>query len=631
MASLLVHAILPLVVVEAIPLTRGRRRKLRWLGVALACAPDLDMATFAFELRTTDLWGHRGAWHSLGMAALAATVVTLIFFRFPPRGSAPGSHVRKALFWRSFAFLLGAAASHGVLDAFTAGEAGVALLWPLSTARWLSPVDIVAACPGGASEYFSHWGLLTFANELLFIVIPSLLLLGIYRHLARRPGTAPRVPIRRTAMRIVAWLAIAVGARVALPETFAPHLERRIEPMGTAIAGDPKDIPTRGLPDGRLVTSFDEVRQRGLLERTLAPREAPWSSSFFPSWFGGEGGRWSEGSARLAYRTLTGFAPPSESEAKSWMARAASGDAEAQRRIFTLAPVEKIDLALGRLDFPATVQAQKLSHNGHPRYWSGRCNGVAAASMVEPEPFRVVDVTGVDGNHVRFHPNDVKSLLSVAYYEPQVKLSIGDNCNEVAFDAAAPCNMSPAVFLLALWNRLGIAEHTFIVDALPNIARQYYVVADATVHLVRPPYPPDDAPIDAALRPKVRSFVDVTIDLTLSSTTLTYRDVDHLDPAVPDGTAYRKVGVVPVRMHFSATLALGEGSELLGGRWTGTPANGIDVVMDVDGPPKVLPNGRLEAADQVPWALVRAIAKASVLPPPGLPTLDLRTDCEGCR
>lgn len=630
MASLLVHAILPMVVVEAFPLTRARRRKLRWLGAALACVPDLDLATFAFELRTTDLWGHRGAFHSLGVAAIAATLATLLFFRLPPRRG-PGTHARRALYWRSFAFLFVAAASHGLLDAFTAGEARVALLWPLSSARWLSPLAVVAVCPGGASEYFSHWGLLTVANELLFVVIPSLLLLSIYRHLARRPGTPPRVPVRRTATRVVGWLAIAAGARLAMPETFAPHVERRIEPMGGEVAGDPKDIPTRGLPDGRLVTRFDEIRGRGLLDRPLVPREAPWSSSFFPSWFGGEGGRWSEGSARLAYRTLTGFAPPTEGEAKGWIARAASGDAEAQRRLFTLAPVEKVDLVLGRLDFPATVQAQKLSHNGHPRYWSGRCNGVAAASMVEPEPFRVVDVTGVDGNHVRFHPNDVKSLLSVAYYEPQVKLSIGDNCTDVAFDAAAPCNMSPAVFLLALWNRLGIAERTFIVDALPNIARQYYVVAEAGVHLGRAPYPPDDAPIDPALRPRARSFVDLGIDLTLSSTTLTYRDVDHIDPAVPDGTAYRKVGVVPVRMHFTATLVLGDDSEILGGRWTGTPADGIDVVVEVDGPPKVLPSGRLETADQLPWPLIRALAKASVLPPPAVPTLDVRTECDGCR
>ena len=42
---------------------------------------------------------------------------------------------------------------------------------------------------------------------------------------------------------------------------------------------------------------------------------------------------------------------------------------------------------------------------------------------------------------------------------------------------------------LALLNRLGLAKDTFLIDALPTIAKQYYAVAGARVHLRGEPHP----------------------------------------------------------------------------------------------------------------------------------------------
>ena len=83
---------------------------------------------------------------------------------------------------------------------------------------------------------------------------------------------------------------------------------------------------------------------------------------------------------------------------------------------------------------------------------------------------------------MRFHPNDVKALLSVAYYVSNTHKSIGLECEAVtSFDMGATCSMNPAVLVLAITNRIGIARRSFLVDAIPNIAKQFYPVAEATV------------------------------------------------------------------------------------------------------------------------------------------------------
>ena len=607
MASLLAHAAVPLIARQAFPVPGGLERRLAVVAVLCACWPDLDLLTLAFEIRPNELLGHRGLSHSLFTAAVVALVAGVVGFRKLGLGSRP--------WWRVVAFLFGAAASHGLLDALTTGDIGVALFAPLENGRHLAPFKLLPVCPGGMNEYFGAWGMWTLANEVLYVLIPLALVVSVLRD--------PELK-RRMAMTAGAWLAGVVLLRTAMPEYFTPSVARIIKPVGTTEAGNPKDIPHDDLPDGKLVTRLSELRARGLFDTTLAPANPMWSSSFFPAWFGGEGGRWADGAPRLVWRTLFGFQAPTEEQGKAWLA-------SSDPRIFTLAPTEKIDLAFGRLGFPTTRQSLAGTHNRKPmpRYWNGRCNGIATASMATPEPFRVVDVIGVDGSHIRFHPNDVKSLLALAYDEPKTRLPIGDVCDEVKFDAGATCSMNPAVLVLALLNRLGIAKDTFLIDALPTIAKQYYAVASARVHLRGEPHPKGSTPIDAALAPRVVSLVDVDMELTLSSTTLAYARANVKDPASADGTRYQKVGVVPVVMKYEATLALDADSELIGGRWTGEPADGPDDVLIVQGGPKLVKGDRLPAADEIPWPFVRELAKASADETSALPTLDLRTQCDG--
>src|SRR5260221_12027972 len=57
-------------------------RTTRWTSMAawsaLAMLPDLDVIGFALGVKYGDPWGHRGAAHSLTMAAALSVVMTLV-------------------------------------------------------------------------------------------------------------------------------------------------------------------------------------------------------------------------------------------------------------------------------------------------------------------------------------------------------------------------------------------------------------------------------------------------------------------------------------------------------------------------------------------------------------------------
>src|SRR5438093_10023535 len=87
---------------------------------ALAMLPDLDVVGFALGVRYGDPWGHRGATHSLLMAAALGIALSVIAWR------------RGLPFGRTALFTVGVIASHGLLDTMTDGGLGAALLWPFS-------------------------------------------------------------------------------------------------------------------------------------------------------------------------------------------------------------------------------------------------------------------------------------------------------------------------------------------------------------------------------------------------------------------------------------------------------------------------------------------------------------------
>jgi len=151
-------------------------------SVACSILPDADVLAFHFGLPYQHFFGHRGFFHSLTFGALLSLLVLVTLFRDV---EAPSRH---SLFYFLFFFLV--TASHGILDALTDGGLGVALLSPFDNKRYFFPWTPIKVSPLGLKAFFSRSGYLVMKSELLWIWLPSTLLMGI-SILVRSVSTRP--------------------------------------------------------------------------------------------------------------------------------------------------------------------------------------------------------------------------------------------------------------------------------------------------------------------------------------------------------------------------------------------------------------------------------------------------------
>ena len=135
--------------------------------MACAAAPDLDVLGLALGVPYGSPLGHRGLFHSVPFAAVFAAAVAALAF---PRARPGFSRIRAWL------YLFLATASHGVLDAFTDGGGGVALLSPFDERRFFAPFRPIAVSPIGVGAFFSARGIAVIESELLWIWLPFALL-----------------------------------------------------------------------------------------------------------------------------------------------------------------------------------------------------------------------------------------------------------------------------------------------------------------------------------------------------------------------------------------------------------------------------------------------------------------------
>lgn len=147
-------------------------------------APDLDVLAFRFGLPYEHPLGHRGLSHSVPFAAAVAGVLTFSLFPY-----------RRPDFsrLRAFFFLFLATASHGILDAFTNGGLGVALLSPFDCTRYFAPFRPIEVSPFSLRAFFTARGLSIVASELRWVWLPFLFLgivLLAYRRWMSRSATA---------------------------------------------------------------------------------------------------------------------------------------------------------------------------------------------------------------------------------------------------------------------------------------------------------------------------------------------------------------------------------------------------------------------------------------------------------
>lgn len=178
MPTILSHAAVPI----AIGLGLGRSKipvGLIAAGIALAMLPDLDVIGLGAGVPYEHPLGHRGASHALLPAAVIAVAGSL------------AARMLALPIMRVFIFLFIASASHGLLDAFTNGGHGVALLWPFSHERIFAPFRPIEASPLGVG-FFSPGGLEVLISEALWVWLPLLVLAVAIRLAPREPDWVRR-------------------------------------------------------------------------------------------------------------------------------------------------------------------------------------------------------------------------------------------------------------------------------------------------------------------------------------------------------------------------------------------------------------------------------------------------------
>jgi inner membrane protein len=140
------------------------------LLVILSCLPDADVIAFRLGIPYHAPFGHRGAFHSVTVAAACGVLLGL---------AALSLHLPA---WRLGITGALVMASHGLLDTLTDGGLGIALLWPFSTTRYFAPWRPIPVAPIGA-RLFAASGVELMLHECLLFL--PLFVAGVWPRRAR--------------------------------------------------------------------------------------------------------------------------------------------------------------------------------------------------------------------------------------------------------------------------------------------------------------------------------------------------------------------------------------------------------------------------------------------------------------
>lgn len=177
MPTFVTHAITAYAFTQAAPAALARQRIVLMAAMACACVPDLDVIAFAFGIPYSHLFGHRGISHSLAFAVLLGGLVSTWL------GARLHMNMRQGL--QLFALLTLTTASHGVFDAMTNGGLGIAFFAPFDDTRYFLPWRPLVVSPIGVLPMFSQWGLAVATTELVYLGLPSLVLILAAKALRR--------------------------------------------------------------------------------------------------------------------------------------------------------------------------------------------------------------------------------------------------------------------------------------------------------------------------------------------------------------------------------------------------------------------------------------------------------------
>jgi inner membrane protein len=144
------------------PLTAG----VIWSGLSLL--PDADVVGFRLGVRYADTWGHRGATHSFAFAIGVGILVWIV------------ARLANLPAVRTSVIAVVVVTSHAILDTFTDGGLGCALLWPFSNERFFAPWTPIPVAPigraflSGEGVRIAAFELVAFSPFLLYAIWPAI-------------------------------------------------------------------------------------------------------------------------------------------------------------------------------------------------------------------------------------------------------------------------------------------------------------------------------------------------------------------------------------------------------------------------------------------------------------------------
>lgn len=162
-----------------------RKNRLKFIILSLTCPvlPDLDVIGFKLGIKYEDFLGHRGFFHSLFLGCIVGLLVSSVFFREERFFSK--AWIRLTLYFSALT------ATHGLLDAFTSGGLGIALLSPFDDTRYFFPWTPIKVSPINVHRFLNHRGIAILKTEALWIWLPAgvfVVLTWLYRAMRKKSG-----------------------------------------------------------------------------------------------------------------------------------------------------------------------------------------------------------------------------------------------------------------------------------------------------------------------------------------------------------------------------------------------------------------------------------------------------------
>ncbi len=140
------------------------------LSIICPILPDADILGLYLGISYGHFFGHRGFFHSLFFALLVSLFVVWQFFR--------DERFFSRRWWKYVFYFFIITASHCILDMFTNGGLGIAVLSPFDTSRYFAPWQPIQVSPiGGVSVLFTAMGVRALLTEIFWLWMPGSLLM----------------------------------------------------------------------------------------------------------------------------------------------------------------------------------------------------------------------------------------------------------------------------------------------------------------------------------------------------------------------------------------------------------------------------------------------------------------------